>query len=214
MTDQTPESAGGLDVAVGHPENEQATRYADQIRQQWEEHDERHRAASSYARERFESYPSGADDPQLALRLQREGLILAINKLILHPLGLAIGLVIKEGDVDHETATARTAVGLMLAAGDEPIEFDDGAIRRGIAKLQAAGHDDLAALLDDRHIVTYRHSDFIVTHPLAERLAHEMEGCPVHMRIRELGRPAELGRFYVDLVDGEVVLGEPVERPA
>lgn len=84
-----------------------------------------------------EHYPAG-DTSALALRLHHEGLIYRINREVLHPLGLALGIA--SADIDHETLRAATISALTICATDdgEPIEYTPAQIARNERKLEAA----------------------------------------------------------------------------
>lgn len=91
---------------------------------------------------RMESYPMNDQDAQLGQRLHEEGLVYAINRLVLHPVGLALGTSGAMTD-RHQTVT-----GLALFSSDDPegiVFADDGQHERGMAKLTKAGHTDLLA---------------------------------------------------------------------
>jgi hypothetical protein len=83
-----------------------------------------------------------AADLALAQRLHDDGLVFAVNVLVLHPLGLALGVSVSE--FDAETMRGRvTALILHATAQDEKIEYEGDVIERGLSKLAAAGHDGL-----------------------------------------------------------------------
>jgi hypothetical protein len=95
----------------------------------------------------------------LAQRLHDEGLLYAVNRLVLHAVGLALGVRARAVDDSHEVT------GLCLFATDDPegIRYDDpeGTVRRALAKLRDAGHKDLACRLADiaLGIPEYPHPD-------------------------------------------------------
>lgn len=90
--------------------------------------------------ERVEGYPAGAES-DLALRLHREGLIYRINREVLHPLGLAIGVTVPKGELDEETMLAPRVSALdLFDTGGEPIEYTPEQIERNERKLREAGH--------------------------------------------------------------------------
>lgn len=82
----------------------------------------------------------------LAQRLHDEGLVVAVNRLVLHPAGLAIG--VRARTIDDPPVVQ----GLAMFATDYPdgIEYaDDGQADRGVERLDAAGHGQLAARVRD-----------------------------------------------------------------
>lgn len=105
-----------------------------EIRGAWA--DANRRAEASGGGERVEHYPAG-DTADLAMRLHREGLIFRINRAILHPLGLALGVA---GDIDRETMQARSVYALTLH--DTGMEYTAEQIERNERKLREAGHAD------------------------------------------------------------------------
>jgi hypothetical protein len=81
----------------------------------------------------------------LAQRLHDEGLLVAVNKLALHPAGLALGVRART----HERPRV-TVQGIAMFATDDPegiVYADDGQLEHGIEKLTAAGHTALATRL-------------------------------------------------------------------
>jgi hypothetical protein len=90
---------------------------------------------------RAEGYPAGAES-DLALRLHREGLIYRINREILHPHGLALGVSIPKGALDKDTMLATRVTALdLFDTGGEPIEYTPEQIERNERKLgEAGGH--------------------------------------------------------------------------
>jgi hypothetical protein len=81
----------------------------------------------------------GATD--IALRLHREGLIFRINREVLHPLGLALGIA-AEVDRSSGEPVAQAVYALTLQdTGGEPMEFSAAAVERNEAKLREHGHD-------------------------------------------------------------------------
>ena len=99
--------------------------------------------------ERAERYwPLNAEgeyvDAPNAKRLQNEGLVFAINYLLLHPAGLALGVSVPRDEWDRETVVANRVVAVTLDQARDEWEFGDGALERGLAKLRAAGHDVIA----------------------------------------------------------------------
>lgn len=89
-------------------------------------------AAASGAWAAVEHYPAG-DTAELAMRLHREGLIYRINREILHPLGLALGI---SGKIDREAMVATSVNALTLHdTGGEPLEYTPEQIARNEAKL-------------------------------------------------------------------------------
>lgn len=88
---------------------------------------------------RVEGYPAGAES-DLALRLHRDGLIYRINREILHPLGLALGVSIPDGELDEETMLATRVTALdLFDTGGEPIEYSADQVERNERKLHEAG---------------------------------------------------------------------------
>jgi hypothetical protein len=92
--------------------------------------------------DRQEEYNPGDVTPDatlLAQRLHDEGLLFAINRLVLHPLGLALGV---RGNRVADTVIVR---GLVLFSTDDPegIVFANATdvLERALTKLTAAGHD-------------------------------------------------------------------------
>lgn len=84
-------------------------------------------------------------DSPLGQRVHDEGLIFAINRLVLHPVGLAIGVYGELDDDDRHHI--KTVKGVSLFATDDPegiIYASDGQIEAGLAKLREAGHEALA----------------------------------------------------------------------
>lgn len=88
-------------------------------------------------------------DPQIAQRLHDEGLLWAVNRLVLHELGLALGVtgvvhdaVAGEGKIAEQVTVQK----VMLVASDDPITYApaDDIRRRALAKMRAAGHHHLA----------------------------------------------------------------------
>lgn len=86
-------------------------------------------------------------DAPNAKRLQNEGLVFAINYLLLHPVGLALGVAVPRGEWDQEAVVAERVVAVTLDQASDEWRFEDGTLERGLAKLRAAGHDDIAALV-------------------------------------------------------------------
>ncbi len=99
---------------------------------------------------RSEVYRGYEGERELALRLHREGLLAAINVLVLHPLGLAIGVEAR-ADTMEGVGLAREVSGLTLEETDdsEGWSFSPDAIERIVVKLRAAGHDGLAQAVAD-----------------------------------------------------------------
>ena len=107
----------------------------------------RYNAEKSTGEERTEHYPAGDEEEgaTLALRLQHEGLIGAINRDVLHPLGLALGVTARSAAIDLEAMRAGEATGLTVHATSDPEGycFPPEAHERINAKLRAAGHEGL-----------------------------------------------------------------------
>lgn len=154
--DEEPRESGGADhdpapvpgpTAEGHPDAEAAERLAAGITEHWLAKD----AKTSY--DLTETFPFGArmdHRPVLAQRLHDEGLLYAINRLVLHPLGMALGVGVQ--NLDRETMRAEVW-DLNLNATDDPEGIVYGTpgtsegekvLQRNLDKLRAAGHDDLA----------------------------------------------------------------------
>lgn len=92
--------------------------------------------------DRQEEYSPNGVTPEatlLAQRLHDEGLLFAINRLVLHPLGLALGVR------GNRVADNVIVTGLVLFSTDDPegIVFANAndVLARSRAKLAAAGHD-------------------------------------------------------------------------
>lgn len=127
MAANAPKEGDVVDVS-GNP--------AAQWRGEWEATNRRAEVSGDYAR--VEGYPAGAGS-DLALRLHREGLIYRINREILHPLGLALGVSIPEGELNRETMLAERVSALdLFDTGGEPIEYTPEQIERNEAKLRKA----------------------------------------------------------------------------
>lgn len=98
--------------------------------------------------ERSELYAPEAD-PVIAQRLHDEGLLWLINRLILHEVGLAIGVsgLVKEPAGDGTIPDAVTVLKLWLVQSkDQQIHYQpaEDIARRNIKKLREAGHEVLA----------------------------------------------------------------------
>lgn len=94
----------------------------------------------------------------VAQRLHDEGLVFAINRLVLHPLGLAIGF---HANVEDEENRRGRVKGLFLRStgDDSPIEFDDAAVKRNLSKLRAAGHHEVASMVEAQDELRAREGD-------------------------------------------------------
>lgn len=112
---------------------------------------------------RDEHFPFRATREQggsvLPQRLHDEGLLFAVNALVLHDLGLALGIT--AGSLDPATMKAERVSGLTLHATEDPegFEFGEAAFDRAQAKLRAAGHDVLADRIQMRRVIRQRPSD-------------------------------------------------------
>lgn len=83
---------------------------------------------------------------EVAQCLHDEGLCFAINRLVLHPLGLALGFNAVVYDRENVRAEVR---GLFLRDTDgEAIEFDAAAVTRNLVKLREAGHLEVANMVE------------------------------------------------------------------
>ena len=83
-------------------------------------------------------YPSDGDSMVLGQRLHDEGLVYAINRLVLHPLGLALAT---SGMIVNADAVHMQVSGLALLASADPegiVYGDDEPCERALAKLRAA----------------------------------------------------------------------------
>lgn len=91
-----------------------------------------------------EKYP-GQASTELAQRLHDEGLVYAINRLVLHPLGIALAVEGTRVEVHGPADSMMNVTGLALVATSDPegIVFDEESKARGIARLRAAGHESL-----------------------------------------------------------------------
>lgn len=125
--------------------HDDGTTFTDHKREPWAEQNAAASAATPFA-DVVEHYPAG--DPQdgatLAQRLHDEGLVFAINREILHPLGLALGVGIDPATSEAQAKRGRVKSLTLYAAADEPIVYEGAIIERNVAKLRAAGHDALA----------------------------------------------------------------------
>jgi hypothetical protein len=93
-------------------------------------------------REKYECAEGLANNARLAQRLHDEGLLYALNFMVLHDLGLAIGVV---GHLIPTTERVEGVTALILMDSDDPpVYYEDAAHERNIAKLRLAGHDELA----------------------------------------------------------------------
>jgi hypothetical protein len=72
---------------------------------------------------------------ELARRALDEGLIFAINVLVLHDLGMSIGVGTTDGEITS----------VFLTESDEPVCFDDATLAIGKKKLHDADHHTLPA---------------------------------------------------------------------
>jgi hypothetical protein len=90
--------------------------------------------------------PSRWAEASLAQRLHDEGLIYAINRLVLHPVGLALGVDVT--NLDRETMRGEVQQLFLLSTHGERIVYQDDAEERCIAKLREAGHDAVARWLE------------------------------------------------------------------
>lgn len=97
-----------------------------------------------------EAYIGVEGRARLAQRLHDEGLLYAVNRLVLHPLGLALGVSGKRIQAPEPEDPQLTVNGLYLCETADPegiVYASDGQQERGLAKLRVAGHSDLAHAL-------------------------------------------------------------------
>lgn len=89
------------------------------------------------------------DDPEILQRLHDEGLLWMVNRLVLHKVGLAIGVAgvphppPGDGTIPDGVTVAKL---LLVASKDGHIAYspEEDIARRNIRKLRDAGHDHLA----------------------------------------------------------------------
>lgn len=104
-------------------------------------------ARRSTDRRLVEHYPAGAGWPGAAVAqaLFDEGLLAAINVLVLRDAGIRLGLV---GRDEGLGAGQACALSLLRTDPGELPAYDDDALERSVEKLHVAGHDRLARDLD------------------------------------------------------------------
>jgi hypothetical protein len=69
----------------------------------------------------------------------------------------------------------------------------------------------LAVINDDHeHMIELRPGGWTMQHPLSCRLSGELFACPYHQAAQGLGPMDQLGRYVCRLVDGRVLIGDPV----
>lgn len=109
----------------------------------WREQNRRDAEGAGYAV--VENYPAGdrEEGAALAQRLHDDGLIFAINRLVLHPLGLALGVQVANLDRERMRGDVQ---GLTLNATDDPegFSYPQETVARNLVKLREAGLDALA----------------------------------------------------------------------
>lgn len=91
--------------------------------------------SSGWARD--ERYAPTGSSTELAQRLHDEGLVYAINRLVLHPIGLALGVA---GELVGEHQVKVAGIVLFLTDDPEGIVYDATSEERGRGKLAHAGH--------------------------------------------------------------------------
>lgn len=65
--------------------------------------------------------------------------------------------------------------------------------------------DEMAELTPERHVIEFRQRGWTIMHPLSCR--PRLFDCPVNLS----APPGRLGRYLIELHDGELIVGEPVE---
>jgi hypothetical protein len=95
------------------------------------------------------------------------------------------------------------------------VKRDDGEDWVVMAKNCALIDSPSAAPADDEaveHVIEFRARGWTIKHPLSCRPA--LFDCPVNRAVEDqlAGPPATLGRYIVDLQDGELVVGEPADE--